>query len=201
VSERRSPSAAFGVGHPVAAPASPFRGFVESKSPRFSASFAFAVGQHEDSFAEMRRADSVRAEHTPLRIEPHRGQVAKNVSESSRQETWDVLQRDDSRSHLANHAGDGGPEPTGIVLGSALPGVADWLAREARRDEIHNATPRLAIEGREIIPDRSAIHGRVLHPRHENGRGESVPLNETHATGPGDGELDSKLKSSDAGAD
>jgi hypothetical protein len=47
-------------------------------------------------------------------------------------------------------------------------------------DEIHSSMPRAAVEGLEIVPDRSTIQGLVFHPRHEACRGVSVPLDIAH---------------------
>ena len=157
------------------------------------------VGQDEHPFAEVSGTDSGRTEHVPFRIEPERGQVSENVSESGRKEPWDVLQEHAAGPHVANGAGHVRPEPSDIILGESLAGDADGLTRESRNDAIHDATPRAAVEGCEIVPDRRAIHGLVFHPRHENGRGESVPLNETHGSVIGHGEADSKLKSANPG--
>lgn len=159
---------------------------------------AVAVGQNEDPFPKVRRANLGRAEHAPIRIEPERGQVPENVPDSTSQEPWDVLQEDDPGSHLANDSRDVGPDPSGVGLGEALPGGADRLAREACRDEIHDATPRAACEGAHVIPDRSEIQGLVFHPRHEDGRGESVPLNVAHGSiGLADGELEPQIEPTD----
>lgn len=75
------------------------------------------------------------------------------------------------------------------------------MAREARSDAIHDATPRLAIEGREIVPDRRAIQGRVVHPRHESSRCVGFPLDVTDNAMLSAGcDSDSELKSANAGA-
>jgi len=46
------------------------------------------------------------------------------------------------------------PEVSAIVVRVTFPGGAEGLAREARREEIHAATPASAIEGRKVVPDR-----------------------------------------------
>jgi hypothetical protein len=58
------------------------------------------------------------------------------------------------------------------------------LAWNPASDEIHCPTPRSAVEGCEIVPDRSAIQGRFFHPRHEDGRGKGVPLDVTDSVTP-----------------
>lgn len=98
------------------------------------------------------------------------------------EEPVDVLEEDDGGLDLFDDADEVGPERALVVVPSSLPGDGVGLAREARREEIHDSTPRVAVEGREIVPDRRAIQGRVFHPRHENGRRESVPLDVTHGS-------------------
>lgn len=115
-------------------------------------------------------------------------------------ETWDVLQEDERWSHLANHARDFWPEPSAVGLRCPFTGDRDRLTGEAGRDQIHAAAKRLAIKGREVVPDRRAIQGRVFHPCHEGGRGESVPFNETQtAVAITEGKPDSELKPSNPG--
>ena len=69
----------------------------------------------------------------------------------------------------------------------------EWLARVTRSDEIHDSTPRAAVEGREIVPDRSAIQGLVFHPRHEICRRVCFPLDVTDSSNVGHDESQSEL--------
>lgn len=146
------------------------------------------------------RSDLGCAEHAPLRIEPERGKIAENGVESHSKVPWHVLQDDDAGSHFAKDPGDIGPE-VALILGTALPsGVAERLARVARRDEIHDAAPRAAIEGLEVVGNRRRIQGLVFHPRHETGRRIGLPLDVAHGSrGASAGEADAELQASDPG--
>lgn len=62
------------------------------------------------------------------------------------------------------------------------------------------AAPRPAVEGSEIVPDRSRSQGRVRHPRHEDGRGESVSLDMAHGAISGFCQMQSEIQSADTGA-
>ena len=62
------------------------------------------------------------------------------------------------------------------------------------------AAPRFAIEGFEIVPDRSRSQGRVRHPRHESGRGETVSLDIAQGSISGFCQVQSEIQSSDTGA-
>jgi hypothetical protein len=157
--------------------------------------------ENEHPPPEVRRSHVARAQHRPLRIEPKRGQVPENGTESVvNKEPWHVLQEDESRFHVAKDADDSRPEPTVVILPLPLPGAAPRLTREARRDDIHDATPRAAVEGEQVIPDRSRIQGLVFHPRHEGGRRVGVPLNMTNGLVGRDGQVDSELEATNPGA-
>lgn len=148
----------------------------------------------------MRGSDSGSGKHAPFRIKPELGQVSENVSDTPGKQPWDVLQEHEARSHVTNDARDVGPHPPLIGGSGASASDAPRLAREARRDDVHASTPRCAVEGCEIVPDRRAIHGRILHPRHESGRSKGFPLNVTHAAiGVSEGESEPEFQSADTG--
>lgn len=150
----------------------------------------------------MRRSNVGRTNASPLRIEPEVGQLPENASEAQGKVPSDVLQQDVSRSHLANDSSDVGPEVALVVFTVALTCVGEGLAGVSRSNEIHRSTPRSAIEGLEIVPDRSWIQGLVFHPSHEDGRGESVPLDVAHGSAsPRKGKVEGEVESSDAGAE
>lgn len=114
--------------------------------------------------------------------------------------TNDVLKKDCCGLGFSYDPRDMWPEVSRVIGAPAMSGDAERLARVARSDDIHDATPCSAIEGLEIVGDRRAIQPRFFHPRHESGRGESIPLNETHGSiGVSDGELESEFQASDPG--
>jgi hypothetical protein len=53
------------------------------------------------------------------------------------------------------------------------------LTRVTAREDIHRSTPRAAVKGGNIVPDRRAIQGLVFHPRHEGGRCIGLALDVT----------------------
>ena len=73
----------------------------------------------------------------------------------------------------------------GILRPLAFARDREWLARIAPSEDIHRSTPRAAVEGGNIVPDRCFIQGRVFHPRHEDGRSIGFPLDVTHSSIPG----------------
>jgi len=67
----------------------------------------------------------------------------------------DVLQQDVSGSHVTNDPCDVRPEPSVIVNTLSSSGSGEWLAGEPGSDDIHSSTPRVAVEGDKVIPDRA----------------------------------------------
>lgn len=130
----------------------------------------------------MRGTNGGRGEQTPFRSEPEVGKVGEDVREPGPNKSGDVLQEDESRSHVTDDPSNGRPEPPVIVNSTASTGIGERLARESRSDDVHASTPRCAIEGREIVPDRRLIQSRLAHPRHENGRCVAVPLDTSHGS-------------------
>lgn len=138
-------------------------------------------GQYVDPFPELRGASIGRREHAPLRIEPHLGQVSENCSKpSSNKEARHVLQEDESRSHVANDAGDVRPDPPLVVEAPSLARRAPRLAGEAGGDHPDTTEQRGVQVGEVSAPDRSRCQGLVLHPRQEDGRRVGFPLNVSH---------------------
>lgn len=128
----------------------------------------------------MRGTRFLRAEHVPFRVIPEVGQIAENTSEEEsaigRKDAWDVLQQDSFRSHLANDPCHISPDESLVGHTESLAGETDGLAGKSRSDEIHRATPRSAVEGSNVIPDRSVIQGLVRNSRGDNGCREVAPL-------------------------
>lgn len=166
-------------------------------APELFASVLVAVGQDEEPLASVRRSDIGRAQHTPLRIEPERGKVGKDVGEPKRNVPGDVLEEPKRGAGFVEDSCDVRPQVSLVGVAESSSGDAEWLARVAACDEIHRATPRSSVEGSKVRPDRRAIQGLVFHPGHEDGRGESVPLDITHGATPGG---QAEVDASDTGA-
>ncbi len=94
----------------------------------------------------------------------------------------DVFEKADERLSFVSDPSDFGPKVPRIVLTSAAASGAERLTRVARSDDLHEATPRLAVEGTKVTPDRRLIQGRVFHPCHESGRSVAFPLNVTNSS-------------------
>jgi hypothetical protein len=147
------------------------------------------------------RSDLGRAVQSPLRIEPARGKVGEHHVESPPNMTWDVLQANEGGVALVDDPSDLGPQVPLVGDPEALPGDAERLARVRASHDIHEATPRHAVEGSQVVVDRSRIQGRRRHPGHEDSRSEGIPLDHAHNPQPGEGGAEPEVEPPDAGAE
>jgi hypothetical protein len=112
-----------------------------------------------------------------------------------------VFQKDDRGLRLPHDPLDLGPQPALVSDAAPLAADAVGLARVARSDDIHDAAPSAAVEGGNIVPDRSLSQGLVRHPRHESGCGVSVFFDETNRTISGFGKHEPEVEPAGAGAE
>jgi hypothetical protein len=119
--------------------------------------------------------------HAPFRIEPEFGQGSEYRPHSLNKEPWHILQEEEAWSHVANDPNDRGPDPSLVIKAAHVSGATERLAREARREDVHDSAKSAAVEGREVVPDRSRVQGLVNHPRHEDGRRKRFSLTVCHS--------------------
>jgi hypothetical protein len=124
---------------------------------------------------------------------------ASSIRSDGCRQTRDVFEQYPLRAYAAKDPGDGRPEVAFVSDSSLEPGDAERLAREARRDDIHASTPASAVEGAKVVPDRSFTQRRVRHSRHERGRCSCFPLNETHSSVSGFGEVEPEFEAASPG--
>ena len=108
--------------------------------------------------------------------------LSGDMVETKGQMAGDVLEEAPLGADFADDAGNFGPEVAGIVTAKPVSGQAEGLAGITGRDEMNAAAPSSAVEGSQIVPYRSRSQGRVSHPRHESGRGETVSLDIAHSS-------------------
>lgn len=162
---------------------------------------ALSDREDEEAFALVGRADFRRREEACRKAVAHADQSCGDFGETEAEMMGDILEEDEGRFDFADDAGDMRPEVARIVRAPAFARDAERLAWIARSEDVHRAAPRAALEGSNIVPDRRAIQGRVFHPRHEDGRGEGVPLDVTHSTISGAGDGEPEIESTGTGAE
>jgi len=127
--------------------------------------------------------------------------LGRDVGVSQRQMPLDVLAPDPLRLRLLDDAGDLGPEMARVGLARALAGVTERLARIPGSDEMNAATPSSAVKGSKVVPDRRFSQGLVRHPGHESGRRMALPLDESHSSVVGFGDVQAEVEAAIAGAE
>jgi len=160
-----------------------------------------ADGEDEEPLALVGRADFRRREEACRKAVTHADQSCGDFGETEAEMMGDILEEDEGRFDLADDAGDMRPEVARVVRAPALASDRERLARIARSDDVHRAAPRAAVEGSNIVPDRSPIQGRVFHPRHENGRSVGFPFDMAHSSISGQGDGESEVDATSAGAE
>ncbi len=160
-----------------------------------------ADGKDEQTFAPVGRTDFRRCEDACRKLVAHADQSAGDFGEAEAEMMGDILEEHEGRFDFADDAGDMRPEMAWVVRTPALACHGERLARIARSDDVHRAAPRAAIEGSNVVPDKSLIQGRVFHPRHESGCGEGFPFDMAHSTISGDGDGKPEVEPACAGAE
>ena len=162
---------------------------------------SFSDRENEEPLALVGRADFRRREEACRKAVAHADQSAGDFGEAEAEMMGDILEEDEGRLGLADDAGDMGPEVARVVRAPAFARDGERLARIARSDDVHRAAPRAAVEGSNVVPDNSLIHGRVFHPRHESGCGVGFPFDMAHSTISGDGDGEPEVEPARAGAE
>lgn len=124
-----------------------------------------------------------------------------DLGESQIEVPLDVLAKDPFRIDLFDHPRDLGPEVARIVRTPAFAGCAKRLARITGSDDMNASTPRLAVEGFEIVPDRRRSQGRVFHPCHDSGCRVSFPLDVTYSPISGLGDMQAEIEAGISGTE
>jgi hypothetical protein len=158
--------------------------------------------EKEESLASVRCPDFLSRERSCRNAETCSVQVGDDSLEPSRPVAWNVLAEQERCLAFLHNAQDVWPQMPRIALCKTSPGDRERLARVARSDEIHASAKSRAIKGREIVPDRRRIQRRILHPRHEHGRGEGFPFdvaNSSHVIA--EREPNTEVQSTDARAE
>jgi hypothetical protein len=130
------------------------------------------------------------------------GKVSDDQSQSSSSKPRDFFQEDVLGSDLPHNSIEVIPDPALVLDALALAGRGPGLARDAHRDDLNEATPRSAVEGLDVIPDRERRKRAVLLTRDQCCRCKGFPLHSTNKpVGISEGQAESLLDPPDAGAE
>jgi hypothetical protein len=159
------------------------------------------VGQSEEPCATVRSACFNRREKSCLDAVAQAAKVVSHFSESESEVARDVLDEHEGRVAFAHDPHDVGPEVTRVFSPAASTCVAEGLARVARSDEIHDSTPRAAVEGSQIRPKRRCTQRSFLHARSQDFAGEGFDLNSADEASSWDRHVDAEVESPGSGRD
>jgi hypothetical protein len=140
------------------------------------------------------RPKRVSSQHTPFRVVPHLGKVAKYAEQSSNSESCDVLHDDVSRSYDPNNPRVLAPEPrTFSIQSGTLTGVANVLTGESAADDIYRlqAGERFSAQGTYVVENWDI--GPVLSKH-----GSAIGLDFAEGDGLHSGSLKSEGEAADA---
>ena len=112
----------------------------------------------------------------------------------------DIFEENDRGIAFPDDARNVRPEMARISFAETPSSNREWLTRVARSEDIHEAAPRAAVEGGNVVPDRCRIQGLAFHPRHESGCCEGFPLDVTHSPVSGTGDVEAEVEPASAGA-
>jgi hypothetical protein len=161
---------------------------------------AFPAGEDEQSLAAMGRASFRRRKETRRKAVAHACQVCGDFGKSEAEMVRDVFEKHEGRFAFPDNSRDVRPEMPWVVRPAPPPGDGEWLARITRKEDVHATAPASAVEGGNVVPDRSPIQGRVFHPGHEYCRGIGFPFDVTHTAVSADCEVQREIESGGAGA-
>jgi hypothetical protein len=134
--------------------------------------------KNPDSFSAVGRPGIASPQHTPFRIEPHRGQVSENPSKPSTSEQWGVFHEDEAGSNLANDPSKFRPQPRAFPFDSCpSTGAADVLAGKAARYDINNSSPRSPVKTTHVRPNWESFEDSIVLSLRQNLCGVGITLN------------------------
>jgi hypothetical protein len=117
--------------------------------------------------------------------EPARNAVAQafkiigDLCEAEAEVAGHVFEKHDCRFHFANDSTHVRPKVSRIILSTTFAAQAEGLTWIPRSERIHDATPRSAVEGAQIRPDRCRSQAARFHRRCQVLDGEGFPLHPT----------------------
>ena len=140
------------------------------------------VGQNEQPFPDVWSPDLCRAKDSRFNLVTHFSKVFPDGLEAEGDVARYVFSKEERGSALAEDAPDVRPEVAGVFFPESFSGLAEGLTRVSCREDIHFSTPRLAVKGDKIRPDRRCIQGLFFHPGHESGRSVCVSLDPANSS-------------------
>ena len=112
-----------------------------------------------------------------------------------------VFKEDCSGFALGDDALDCGPEVSRVVCPELASGDGVGLAGVSRNEEIHDSTPRLAVEGSGVCPQRRVIQPPVASRRDQKSAGRGFVFHITDCASLGESQSNAPVEASSTGCD
>jgi hypothetical protein len=136
------------------------------------------VGQYPDSVSLVRRSHIGSPQHSPFRIEPQRGQVSENSTQSPSSECWRVFHEHKTGLYFTHDSGHFHPESASLSGDSCAPsGCGYVLAGKSSRNHVNATSPRRSVKRTNVIPYWEWLKLSVVLSRDKYASGERVILN------------------------
>jgi hypothetical protein len=149
----------------------------------------------------MRCADFLRAKESARNSVIHRFQFVGDFMEAESKMCIDVFEKDPFGLDFAHDASDVRPEVARVFFGELLARATERLARVAATEDIHEAAPRLAVEGFNVRPNRRFVEGAVFKTRSQDLRDSCLPFQVTNGSSSWESESQSEIDSAVAGTE
>lgn len=153
-----------------------------------------------EALSPVRRADFSRRECSCRNDVAHLLKVSDDISETNGQMAVHVFAEDESWLDLSDDSCDVRPEMSWVSGSEPLACGAEGLTRISRSEAIHNSTPRSAVEGAYIRPNRCFIQDFLFQASRQDFATVGFPLNEADCSSMRDRSFNTKFESPDTGA-
>ena len=159
------------------------------------------MGQDEDAYPLVRRANFCRAEQTRRRRVAQSPKLSQDGFKAEGEVTGDVFEENPLGVAFTDDPGDIGPEVAGVVGTLAFASGTEGLAGISGEDDVESAAKGAGIETAQIVPDR----GRGEIPGALGGDEDSarpiLPFDKCPSVKSGFGQHEAQIKASAACAE
>lgn len=159
------------------------------------------MGHNEEPAPYLASTGFERAEQARFDCKAQLAKFPKDGVGSQGHMAFDVFEEAPFGIEFTDDAFDLRPKVSGIIFTAASAGKAEGLAGISSSEDMNFATPRLAVEGCNVTPERRLIQGLVFHPCHKSGRSEGFPFDVTNSSISGFCDVKAKFESADTGAE
>lgn len=148
----------------------------------------------------MGSAHFCRREQSRFNSEAHFEKLVSDFFEPNADEAGDVLEEAEVGVDFPDEPDKMGPEVPGIFLAELASGTTEGLAWEAPNDRLNDSTPRLAIEGSQIRPNRRLVKESLFHARSQNFAGIGFVLHVAYDSSSRERHSEAEIESAGSGA-